>query len=206
MLEFGLILAIASGLILFLYGMEQFSMEIQRVAGERFRSFIRSATKSPARGALLGAMVTALVQSSTAVAVITLGLVDTGLISFSQSLAIIFGAGIGTTITAQLVALNVTALGIVFVPLGFLLSLFGGRFAFLGRPLFFFGLVYHSMGLVAGATAPLRDDPTLVSYIATLSDVPTALLVGFIVTNLFQSSGVFTGLVVVLAGNGIIGV
>ncbi|MEW6036114.1 MAG: Na/Pi symporter [Candidatus Micrarchaeota archaeon] len=206
MLEFGLILAIASGLILFLYGMEQFSMEIQRVAGERFRSFIRSATKNPARGALLGAVVTALVQSSTAVAVITLGLVDSGVISFAHSLAIIFGAGIGTTITAQLVALNFTSLGIVFIPLGFLLSLFGGRFAFLGRPLFFFGFVYHSMGLVAGATAPLRDDPALVSYISTLSDVPTALLVGFIVTNLFQSSGVFTGLVVVLAGNGIIGV
>jgi phosphate:Na+ symporter len=204
MLDWSLILAAASGLILFLYGMEQFSREIQKVAGESFRAFLKKATKSTARSVVLGGLVTALVQSSTAVTVITLGLVDSGLISFMQSLGVILGAGIGTTITAQLVAIKFTALGPVFIPLGFLLGIFGGRFSFLGKPLFFFGLVFFGIGMVSDAALPLRDDPAVTSYLANLDSVPLAILIGFILTNLFQSSSVFTGLVVVLAGSGVL--
>jgi phosphate:Na+ symporter len=146
MLEWSLILAAASGIILFIYGMEQFSKEIQKVAGERFRSFLKKATRNTPRAVLLGCIVTAVVQSSTAVSVITLGLVDSGVLSFTQSLGIILGAGIGTTLTAQLVAFKFTLLGPLFIPLGFLIGIFGGRFAFIGKPLFFFGLVFIGIG------------------------------------------------------------
>ncbi|MFH0885238.1 MAG: Na/Pi symporter [Candidatus Micrarchaeota archaeon] len=206
MLDWSIILAAASGLILFLYGMEQFSREIQKVAGENFRAFLKKATKSTPRAVLLGCFVTAIAQSSTAVTMITIGLVDSGLISFAQSIGIILGAGIGTTLTAQLVAIKFTALGPVFIPLGFLLGIFGGRFAFLGKPLFFFGLVFFGINLVSDAAAPLKDDPGVMAYLAHLDSVPLAILLGFILTNVFQSSSVFTGLVVVLSGNGVLAI
>jgi phosphate:Na+ symporter len=204
MLDWSIMLAAASGLILFLYGMEQFSREIQNVAGEGFRSFLKKATKSIPRAVLLGCFVTAFIQSSTAVTVITLGLVESGILSFTQSLGIILGAGIGTTITAQLVAVKFTALGPVFILLGFLTGLFGGRFSFIGKAVFYFGLVFFGIGLVSSAAAPLQEEPGVASLISNLSSVPLAIAVGFIVTNLFQSSSVFTGLVVMLSGGGLL--
>lgn len=206
MLDWSIILAAASGLILFLYGMEQFSREMQKVAGENFRAFIKKATKSTPRSVLLGCIVTAIAQSSTAVTVITIGLVDSGFMSFAQSLGVILGAGIGTTVTAQLVAWKFTALGPVFIPLGFLLGILGGRFSFLGKPIFFFGLVFFGIGMVSDAASPLRDDPGIMGYVASLDSIPLAILIGFALTNLFQSSSIFTGLVVVLSGSGVISI
>jgi phosphate:Na+ symporter len=206
MIDWGMILAAASGLILFLYGMEQFSREIQKVAGENFRAFIRKATKSTPRSVLLGCVVTAVTQSSTAVTIITLGLVDSGLMSFTQSLGVMLGAGIGTTITAQLVALKFTSLGPVFIPIGFLLGIFGRRFAFLGKPVFFFGLVFFGISMVASAAEPIKGDPDLMLYLSSLDSVPLSLLIGFALTNLFQSSSVFTGLIVVLCGGGVLSI
>jgi len=200
MLDWSVLLAAVSGLILFLYGMEQFSREVQRMAGENFRSFIRKATKSTPRAFILGCIVTAIAQSSTAVTIITLGLVDSGIMSFTQSLGVMLGASIGTTITAQLVALKFTSLSPVFIPLGFLLGMLGGRFAFLGKPVFFFGLVFFGISMISATAAPLKDDPGIMAYLASLDSIPLALLAGFVLTNLFQSSSVFTGLAVVLAG------
>ncbi len=197
--------AAVPGLILFIFAIEQFTSEIRKVAGERFRSFILASTKSPPRSFALGAAVTALVQSSTAVAIITLGLVESGFISFSQSLAILLGANVGTTVTAQLVAFNITSFGPAFIVLGFLLRIFGGKYSFIGRPLFFFGLVFFSLGLISVAMQPLASDPAVLSYLSGLTSVPLAVAAGFILTNVFQSSGVFTGLVVLLAAGGLIG-
>ncbi|MFH1788580.1 MAG: Na/Pi symporter, partial [Candidatus Altiarchaeota archaeon] len=127
-----LVFAIIPGLILFLYGIEHFSAEIQRIAGERFRSLLARLTKNRWRGALLGALVTGVIQSSTATTVIVVGLVNAGTISFMQSLGVIFGANVGTTITAQLVALKLTAFAPLFILLGFLVGLVGGRYKFMG--------------------------------------------------------------------------
>ncbi len=196
--------AAVPGLILFIFGIEQFSAEIQKAAGGTFRSFIRASTKSPLRSFTLGAAVTALVQSSTAVTVITIGLVESGFMSFSQSLGILLGANIGTTVTAQLVAFNVTSFGPIFIILGFLIRIIGGKYSFIGRPVFFFGLVFFGLGLISAAMQPFESDPTIISYLSALSSVPLAIAVGFILTNVFQSSGVFTGLVVLMSGNGLI--
>src|SRR4030042_1742155 len=105
----GVWFAALPGLILFLYGIEQFSKEILQVAGERFRSFLAASTRPPLLGALLGAAVTGITQSSTAATVITVGLVDAGMLSFSQSIGVILGTNVGTTITAQLVAFKAMA-------------------------------------------------------------------------------------------------
>jgi phosphate:Na+ symporter len=188
-----------AGLILFLYGIEQFSTEIQAVAGERFRDWLGRATRTAPRGALLGALATMLAQSSSATTIIAVGLVNAGTISFRNALGIVFGANVGTTVTGILVALKLTAFAPFFIVGGFALSIFGRRAAFLGRPVFYFGLVFFALALVSSAMEPLYRHPTATEVLAAFSSVPAALAAGFVFTAIVQSSAVTTGLVVLLA-------
>ena len=204
MLGWELWFAILPGLVLFLYGIEHFSREIQRVAGERFRTLLIKLTKNPFGGALLGALVTAIIQSSTATTVIVVGLVNAGTIPFMQSLGIMFGANIGTTITAQLIAFKLTGFAPIFIVLGFILSIFGGKYRFIGKPLFYFGLVFFSLALVSDAIEPIKSDPAIISLFAELSNVFLAVAAGIIVTIILQSSSVTTGMVVLLAASGLL--
>lgn len=202
MIELSVIFIIVSGVILFLYGIDQFSKEILQISGEKFRSFLKNATKSTVRATILGAMVTAIIQSSTSTSVITLGLVNSGMISFTQSLGIIFGANIGTTLTSQLVAIKFASLGPFFIFTGFILGMINKRFFLIGKIVFYFGLLFFGLDLASNAAVPLHNDPVILSYLSNLSNTSIAVFVGFIVTNIFQSSSAFTGLVVVLAGKG----
>jgi phosphate:Na+ symporter len=204
MLTWELWFAIIPGLILFLYGIEHFSREIQRVAGERFRSILVKLTKRPVGGAVLGALVTAIIQSSTATTVIAVGLVNAGTISFVQSLGIMFGANVGTTITAQLIAFKLTGFAPFFILAGFLISIFGGRYKFIGKPLFYFGLVFFSLGLISDAVEPYKSDPELLALFSQFSNVFLAILAGIIAVIILQSSSVVTGIVVLLAGTGLL--
>lgn len=192
-------LSVLAGLVLFLYGIEHFSSEIQAVSGERFRGWLGRFTRNPLRGALLGALATTVVQSSSATTVIAVSLVHAGTISFAGSLGIIFGANVGTTVTAQLVAFKLTAFAPVFLVLGFAVSLFGRRIRVLGRPLFYFGLVFFALAMVSEALEPIKDNPRLIDLLGQTSSVPLALLAGLLITVVVQSSSVTTGLVVLLA-------
>ncbi len=204
MVSWELWFAIIPGLILFLYGIEQFSREIQRVAGERFRSALERMTRNRWGGAALGALVTAIIQSSTATTVIVVGLVNAGTLSFAHSLGVMFGANVGTTVTAQLVAFGLTGFAPIFILLGFLLSLVGGRYRFLGKPIFYFGLVFFSLSLISDAIEPIKSDPEVLALFSQFSNVLLALLAGIIFTILIQSSSVTTGVVVLLAGSGLL--
>ncbi|MEM2124199.1 MAG: Na/Pi cotransporter family protein [Methanolinea sp.] len=199
-----LVFAVIPVIILFLYGIEQFSREIQQAAGEHFRSFIQKVTCTPARGVLAGTLVTAVIQSSTATTVITVGLVNAGIISFSSSLGIIIGSNIGTTVTSQLVALKLTSFAPFLIVAGFAIGIAGGKYRVLGRPLFYFGLVFFSLSLISTILEPYRYDPSLVSILAALDNPFLQIGFGFLVTTLFQSSSVTTGLVVVMAQNGLL--
>jgi phosphate:Na+ symporter len=204
MVPWELVFAIIPGLILFFYGIENFSREILAVAKGSFATILGRLTSRPVAGALLGAVVTALVQSSAATTIITVGLVNVGTLSFLQSLGIIIGSNIGTTVTAQLVAFKMTAFGQVLIPVGFLVGIFGRRYRFLGKPLFYFGLVFFSLNLISTALAPFQDDPELIGLITGFSALPLAILIGFLFTTMVQSSSVTTGLVVILAQQGLL--
>jgi phosphate:Na+ symporter len=196
--------ALIPGVILFLYGIEHFSIEVQRTAGERFRSMISKATSSPWRAALAGAAVTAIVQSSTATTVITVGLVNSGVMSFAQSVGLIIGTNVGTTVTAQLVAFNLTFFAPIFILAGFIISLVGGRYRVVGRPVFYFGLVFFGLTLTSQSLEPLRGDPAMIALFAGLSNVFLGILAGFLATNVLQSSSVTTGITIVLAEKGLL--
>jgi phosphate:Na+ symporter len=204
MIDLSLIFTIVPGLILFLYGIENFSREILKISGERFRSILGKVTQNRIGGALLGAIVTATVQSSTATTVIAVGLVDAGIMTFAQSVGVIIGANIGTTLTAQLVAFKLTSIAPFFILLGFLLSLFGRQYGFLGKPIFYFGLVFFSLDLISHAIEPLKSDPDVTSLFAQLSNVFVAIIAGMLFTVFVQSSSVTTGIVVLLVGSGLL--
>ncbi len=199
-----ILFSVFPGLVLFLYGIEHFSVEIQRVAGERFRSLLGKLSNNRFTGAMLGTLVTAVIQSSTATTVIVVGLVNAGTISFAQSLGIIFGANIGTTVTAQLVAFKLTAFAPAFIVLGFIVGIAGGKYKFTGKPIFYFGLVFFSLNLISDSIIPIKNDPSLASFFASLSSLPLAIFVGFIFTVIVQSSSVTSGILVLLADSGMI--
>ncbi len=204
-MDYTIVLTAVTGLILFLFGIENFSKEIQKVAGDKFRVLLGKFTKNRASATALGAGVTGIIQSSAATTIIAVGLVNGRIISFANSLGIIFGANIGTTITAQLVAFKLTAFAPIFIIAGFLINLFGKRHKILGKGMFYFGIVFFSLNLISQAIAPIKSDPVIISYFASLSNIFLALFVGFLFTALVQSSSVTTGIVVVLAADGLLG-
>tara|TARA_Y100000310_G_C20666907_1_gene808076 strand:- start:581 stop:2179 length:1599 start_codon:yes stop_codon:yes gene_type:complete len=203
-MEWQILVSVITGLIIFIYGIENFSKEILRSSGDKFRKILKASTKNRFTGTLLGTLVTAIIQSSTATTVITVGLVSAGLISFLQSLGIILGANIGTTITAQLVALKVTAFAPFFMIIGFLVSIFSKEHKYIGKGLFYFGLVFFGLTLVSAAIDPIKHDPQIIAMFAKLSNVFIAVLAGLIFTAIVQSSTVTTGIVVILASSGLI--
>jgi len=204
MIDWKIVMAFLVGLILFIHGIENFSHEVLHFAGERFRKLISRATRNRFAGGFVGMLVTALIQSSTATTVITISLVSAGVISFAQSLGVIMGANVGTTITAQLVAFKVTAYAPVFIIAGFLLSIFRRPYRYIGRGIFYFGLVFFGLNLISEAIIPLKDHPAVISLFTHLVNPYVALLAGLVFTALMHSSSVATGLVVVLAASGVL--
>ncbi len=203
-MDWTILLTVLVGLVIFIHGIENFSREVLSFAGERFRKIIRKATQNRILGSIVGMGVTGVIQSSTAATVITVSLVSAGVISFTQSLGVIFGANVGTTITAQLVAFNMTAYAPYFIIFGFLLSLLGHSYRYIGRGIFYFGLVFYGLSLVTEAVTPIRDNPQIIEIFSNLSNPFFAIFIGFLFSAIAHSSSVTTGLVVVLAGTGVL--
>lgn len=199
-----IILAASSAIILFLFGIENFSKEIQKVSGEKLRKFLTKHTTNPFKGLLIGGLMTSIIQSSTATSVIAVGLVNAGIISFKNSLGIIFGANIGTTITAQLVAFNLTDIAPYFLIIGFLLSIIRIKYSFIGKSVFFFGFVFFSLNIISSTLVPLKDDQALIGMLASMDNYFYSLLAGVIFTAIVQSSSVTTGIAVILTQQGLL--
>ena len=194
--------AVSTAIVLFLFGIEHFSKEVQAISGERFRRFLARGTKNRFIAFVLGAVVTAVIQSSTATSVIAVGLVNAGVMSFRQSLGVIFGANVGTTVTAQLVALKLTAFAPALILVGFVIGFLPFRYRVFGRSVFYFGLVFFSLNLVSAAVAPLKDDPGLRNLLQNLDNQLIGIAVGALFTAVVQSSSVATGVAIVMLSQG----
>ncbi|MCA9692309.1 MAG: Na/Pi cotransporter family protein [Myxococcales bacterium] len=193
-----ILIAVAAAIILFLFGIEQFSKEVQAISGRRFRRFLARGTQNRFVGFTLGAMITAVIQSSTATSVITVGLVNAGVLSFRSSLGVLFGANVGTTVTAQLVALKLTDFAPTLLLVGFIAGYLPFRWRVLNRAIFYFGLVFFSLNMVSNAVAPLRSDPQLIAYLSSFDAPITGVIAGALFTAVVQSSSVTTGVVIIL--------
>ncbi len=205
-MDIGPFVGLLAAVVLFLYGIEHLSRELQKIASDRMRSVLQRLTKNRWSGALAGAATTAAIQSSTATTVITVGLVNAGIISFVQSLGIIAGANVGTTVTAQLVAFNFAALAPAFLVLGFLTSVFGGRFKFIGKTIFYFGFLFLAINFLSEAVDPFREDASLKAMLSQLDNPLLGIIAGALLTIILQSSSATTGIVVVLGAEGILGI
>jgi hypothetical protein len=135
-------LSIVSAIVLFLYGLSAFSQEIQRVGGDTLNKWLGRLTEKRWLALLLGAVATAIIQSSSAVTSLTVALVDAGTMSFRSSLGVLLGANIGTTSTAWLVSLKLTSIGPFFIVFGTLLSTLPTRYKILGKAAFYFGFIF----------------------------------------------------------------
>ncbi|MEE4190603.1 MAG: Na/Pi cotransporter family protein [Halieaceae bacterium] len=193
-----------TAIVLFIFGLEHFSAEIERVTGDRFRRLLARATRLPVFGVLLGALVTAIIQSSSATSVITISLVNAGVLSFKSSVGIIFGSNVGTTVTAQLVAFKLTEFAPLLIILGFFMSLTRSRWSLLGKPIFYIGFVFFSLNLIASSLSPLQESEALVAFLVQPQNPLLAVLAGCLFTALLQSSSVTTGLAIIFAQQGLL--
>jgi phosphate:Na+ symporter len=193
-----ILLASISAIVLFLYGLESFSNEIQRAGGATLNKWLGTLTKSRWRGVLLGAAATALVQSSSAVTSLTVALVDAGTMSFGSSLGVLLGANVGTTSTAWLVSLKLTGIGSFFIVFGTLVGALPSRFQILGKVAFYFGFIFFSLELVSFTLKPLAQSPLFTELLGRSSSSVAGVLAGIMITAIIQSSSITTGLCILL--------
>jgi phosphate:Na+ symporter len=198
MSNFKIFLSIVSAIVLFLHGLEGFSREIQTVGGERLKEWLGRLTAKRWLGLLLGALATAIVQSSSAVTSLTVALVDAGTISFRSSLGVLLGANIGTTSTAWLVSLKLTSIGPFFIVLGALLGSLPTRLKILGEAAFYFGFIFFSLDVVSFTLKPLAQNPVFAEVLRESSTPLLGVLAGILVTAIVQSGSITTGLCILL--------
>ena len=201
-----LIISLFGGLALFLYGMEKMSEGMKKSAGNKMRSVLAALTSNRVIGLLVGAFVTMVIQSSSATTVMLVSFVQADLMSFAQSLGVILGADMGTTITAQLIAFKLTDYALLMIAIGFGMRMFGknDNAKNIGEVLLGFGILFFGMKLMGDAMKPLRTYPAFINLMEGLENPLLGLLIGTMFTALIQSSSAFTGIVIVLAQQGLI--
>jgi phosphate:Na+ symporter len=195
---------LVGGLALFLYGVHKMSDGMKAAAGEGMKRMLARLTGNRFSGAATGAVVTALIQSSSVTTVLVVGFVSAGVMTLSQSVGVIMGANVGTTITAQIVAFKVTKVAWLLVAVGFASWSFGRRDALRnwGAMLLGLGMLFLGMGQMSEATSPLRAYPPFVALMQRLDQPLLGILVGAGFTALVQSSSATIGVVIVLASQG----
>lgn len=204
--QFDLWTGLFGGLALFLFGMDLLTLALKRAAGDRMRDLLGKVTRNRFLGAAAGALITGVVNSSSVTTVILVGFISAGLMSMSQSVSVIMGANIGSTFTAQVLAFNVTRYALPIITAGFLISFLSkheNRREY-GRFILGIGLVFYGMGLMSQAMVPLRSYQPFVDLISTLASPLLAVVVGAVFTAIIQSSAATTGIVIVLAGQGLL--
>ncbi len=194
------------GLALFLFGLNIMTRALKQVAGASMKSVLARMTGNRFLGMIAGAAVTAIIQSSSITTVLVVGFISAGLMTTAQSVAVIIGANIGTTITAQILAFKVTALALPLLSLGFFTSVIAKEKATreYGRVLLGLGMVFFGMAIMSDAMKPLRDYQPFLDFMLDLDNVLLAALVGAGFTALIQSSSATTGILIVMTGQGLL--
>lgn len=203
---FMLIVGFFGGLTLFLYGMRKMSDGLKETAGDKMRSLLRRLTKSAFVGMLVGAFITTMIQSSSATTVMLVSFVQAQLMTFAQTLGVILGADIGSTVTAQLVAFRLGNIALVIMAAGFLVS-FTAKVDWVrsaGDVLLGFGMLFFGMHMMSESMSPLRNYAPAVELLASLKMPLFGVLVGMVFTALIQSSGAFAGIVIAMAQQNLI--
>ena len=201
-----LIMGLLGGLSLFLYGMAKMSEGMKKTAGDRMRSILAALTSNRVIGMTVGAFVTMIIQSSSATTVMLVSFVQAELMTYASAISIILGANIGTTITAQLVAFKLTDYALLMITIGFVMTMFSENdtIKHIGEAILGFGILFFGMKLMSDSMKPLRSFQPFIDIMRDLENPLTGILIGAIFTALIQSSSAFTGIVIVLAQQGLL--
>lgn len=203
---FMVIITVFGGLALFLYGMEMMSKGMKKSAGNKMRSILKALSKNRFIGLFVGAFVTMVIQSSSATTVMLVSFVQSGIMQFTQTLSIILGANIGTTVTTQIIAFKLTDFAILFVAIGFFIQLISKKEGVksIGNTIFGFGLLFYGIKLMSMAMEPLRSYEPFIEILKGLENPVAGIIAGTILTAVIQSSSAFTGILIVLANQQLI--
>ena len=201
------VFSLFGGLALFLYGMQMMSDGLEAAAGNKMKQILEKLTSNRFLGVVVGALITAVIQSSSATTVMVVGFVNTGLMTLKQAVWIIMGANIGTTITGQLIALDVGELAPLLAFIGVATIMFSKNekhhhFASIIAGL---GILFIGMDMMSGAMKPLRDVPEFVNLLTSFSNPILGILAGAVFTAVIQSSSASVGILQALASSGAIG-
>lgn len=202
-----IIIGIMGGLGLFLFGMNLMGEALEKAAGSKLKKIIELLTSNIFMGVLVGTLVTAVIQSSSATTVMVVGFVNAGIMTLPQAVGVIMGANIGTTVTAQLVSIDMNGLAPVALGIGIILYLFGGKpkTKHIAEVLIGFGILFTGMDFMKEAVQPLSEYQGFTNALLTFGKYPIlGLLLGFGITAIIQSSSASMGMLVVLASQGLI--
>lgn len=201
------VMGLLGGLALFLYGMQMMSDGLEAAAGDRMKDILEKLTSNRFLGVLVGAVITAVIQSSSATTVMTVGFVNARMMTLKQAVWIIMGANIGTTITGQLIALDIGALApvIAFIGVAMIVFIDNAKVGHWGKILAGLGVLFIGMDMMSEAMVPLRDSQAFVDIITNFSNPVIGILAGALFTALIQSSSASVGILQALAMSGLIG-
>ena len=201
-----LIMGLFGGLALFLFGLEFLAEGLKKVAGETLRTILARLTVNRFTGALTGAIVTGVLNSSSVTTVLVVGFVTAGIMSLSQSVSIIMGANIGSTVTAQILAFNIAYYALIPIAVGFFMSFSGKteRAKYFGMMLMGLGLVFYGMGLMSDGMKPLRSYEPFMEILGKMELPLYGILVGAIFTGMVQSSAATVGIAIAMASEGLL--
>ncbi|HHY36500.1 MAG TPA: Na/Pi cotransporter family protein [Firmicutes bacterium] len=202
-----ILFGLMGGLGLFLFGISIMAEGLQKSVGDKMRRVLEILTSIPIMGVIMGALVTAVIQSSSATTVMVVGFVNAGLMTLKQAVSVILGANIGTTITAQLVAFQLTDYALPAIGLGVLLFLFSKHrlTKYIGQALLGFGILFLGMATMSTALKPLREFPPFIDIMLSFGKYPIlGIIAGALFTAIIQSSSATTSLVIVLAGQNLV--
>lgn len=205
------IFQVLGGLGMFIFGMKIMSEGLQKVAGKKMRQILKMVSDNRFVGCGVGAIVTSIIQSSSATTVMLVGFVDASLMTLTQAVGITIGANIGTTITAQLIAFKITAYALPAIAVGTLLKFFIGRrkWKYIGDVLLGFGFVFYGLATMKMGFSPLREDQLFISFFTkfqsqTMGGLLLCVFVGTVLTMILQSSSATVGVTMALAMQGLI--
>ncbi|MDT3698646.1 MAG: Na/Pi cotransporter family protein [Thermincola sp.] len=201
------LLKFAAGVALLLFGMKFMKEGLEKAARRRIQRALQVLTSNPLFGFITGTLLTALVQSSTAVTVITIGFVNAGVITFSQAIGIILGTNVGTCITAQMISFSLEDLALPAIGLGVLLIIIPNRrsLRYLGQSIVGFGIVFLGIGTMSNSLEPLRNSPYFVKLLGEVSsNAFIGVIAGALFTALIHSSATTAGVVMALSAQGLV--
>ena len=201
------IMGLLGGLALFLYGMQMMSNGLEQTARNQMRDILKKITSNRITGVLTGALITAVIQSSSATTVMVVGFVNSGIMNLEQATWIIMGANIGTTITGQLIALDVGAIAPLFAFIGVAAVVFqkNEKLKHVGEILAGLGVLFIGMNMMSSAMKPLANEPQFVNMLTKVENPIVGILMGMVFTAIIQSSSASVGILQALAVSGVIG-